>query len=78
MRRLESGLPPTETAHQEWENMEKRRKRETIDRQEREQRKILESQLPTTGVKTSALPRPNSYMPTDIRKHLQFIIHFYV
>ncbi len=28
---------------------------------------MLESQLPTTGVKTTALPRPNSYMPADIQ-----------
>jgi chromosome segregation ATPase len=66
MHRLNQGLPPTETAESEWEKIERKRAREKTDRDERVQRKMLESQLPTTGVKTTALPRPNSYMPGDI------------
>lgn len=61
-------MPPTETAESEWEKIERKRAREKQDREERIQRKILEQQLPTTGVKTTALPRPNSYMPADICK----------
>jgi hypothetical protein len=38
------------------------------------QRKMLEQQLPPTGVKTTALPRPNSYIPPDICKN-KFICH---
>jgi len=40
-----------------------RKKQEAEDRR---QRKALEAQLTPAGVKTSALPRPNSYMPPDI------------
>lgn len=69
MQRLNSGLPPTETAEMEWEKIERKRNREQGDREERMQRKMLEQQLPTTGVKTTALPRPNSYMPADICKN---------
>jgi hypothetical protein len=66
MQRLNSGLPPTETAESEWQKIERNRIRSKSERDERIQRKLLESQLPTTGVKTTALPRPNSYMPADI------------
>ena len=59
-------MPPTDTAESEWEKIERKRNREKTDRDERIQRKMLEAQLPTTGVKTTALPRPNSYMPADI------------
>lgn len=67
MQRLNQGLPPTETAEAEWQKIERNRVRKNTERDERIQRKMLESQLPTTGVKTTALPRPNSYMPADIR-----------
>jgi len=73
MQRLNTGLPPTETAEAEWDKIEKKRERSRADRQDRYQRKLLEQQLPTTGVKTTALPRPNSYMPADIRKLPRFI-----
>jgi hypothetical protein len=74
MHRLNQGLPPTENAEGEWDKIERKRARDKSERDERVQRKMLESQLPTTGVKTTALPRPNSYMPADIRKyHLIFI-----
>ena len=69
MQRLNQGLPPTETADDEWQKIERNRVRKSTERDERIQRKLLESQLPTTGVKTTALPRPNSYMPADIRKY---------
>lgn len=68
MQRLNSGMPPTETAEAEWEKIERKRARDQSDREERLQRKLLEQQLPTTGVKTTALPRPNSYMPAEICK----------
>jgi hypothetical protein len=42
MARLNSGLPPTETAESEWEKIERKRLRERSDRDERMQRKILE------------------------------------
>jgi hypothetical protein len=64
--RFEQNLPPTETAEKEWERMERNRMRQMTDAEERAQRKMLEAQLPPTGVKTTALPRPNSYMPPDI------------
>eukprot|EP00347_Sterkiella_histriomuscorum_P000313 403376359 len=67
MRRMDTGLPPTDTCEQEWEKIERNRLREQSDREERSQRKMLEQQLPPTGVKTTALPRPNSYMPSDIQ-----------
>ncbi|CDW91529.1 UNKNOWN [Stylonychia lemnae] len=67
MRRIDSGLPPTDTCDQEWEKIERNRYREQTDKEERAQRKLLEQQLPPTGVKTTALPRPNSYMPSDIQ-----------
>ena len=38
-----------------------------VDSDERTQRRMLEQQLPPNGVKTSALPRPNSYMPPEIQ-----------
>jgi hypothetical protein len=76
MARLNSGLPPTETAESEWEKIERKRLRERSDRDERMQRKILEQQLPTTGVKTTALPRPNSYMPADICKYSSSLTSF--
>ncbi len=42
MRRLESGMPPTETAEAEWEKIEKKRVRSIQEKDEREQRKLLE------------------------------------
>ena len=69
-RRLEQGLPPTDASEQEWAKLERNRAREAQDRDERAQRKMLEQQLPPAGVKTTALPRPNSYMPSEIRKGL--------
>ena len=70
-------MPPTETAEEEWQKIERNRLRKNSERDERIQRKMLESQLPTTGVKTTALPRPNSYMPADIRKFQTILSNFY-
>ena len=67
VKRMENGLPPTDTAEREWERIERNKEREMQDNDERRQRKMLEMQLPPTGVKTTALPRPNSYMPPDIK-----------
>ena len=67
VQRMEQGLPPTDNAEKEYERIERNRSRQMLDADERKQRKILESQLPPTGVKTTALPRPNSYMPADIQ-----------
>lgn len=50
-----------------WERMERTGARKQIEKEERRQRKLIESQLPVNGVKSSALPRPNSYMPPDIQ-----------
>jgi hypothetical protein len=66
-RRLENGLPPTDTCDREWDRLEKNRVRAIQESEERLQRKMLEHQLPPTGVKTTALPRPNSYMPPEIQ-----------
>jgi len=65
---MESGLPPTDTCEKEWERIERNRIRKSQDSEERMQRKLMEQQLPPNGVKTTALPRPNSYIPPDIRK----------
>ena len=67
MNNLERGLPPTEDADREWDRMERNRMRRQTESDERMQRKMLEQQLPPTGVKTTALPRPNSYMPPEIQ-----------
>ena len=67
MMRLNQGLAPTDSADAEWEKLERKRARDVQNRDERNQRKILEQQLPTIGTKTHALPRPNSYMPADIQ-----------
>eukprot|EP00352_Strombidinopsis_acuminata_P002610 CAMPEP_0176400656 /NCGR_PEP_ID=MMETSP0126-20121128/47786_1 /TAXON_ID=141414 ORGANISM="Strombidinopsis acuminatum, Strain SPMC142" /NCGR_SAMPLE_ID=MMETSP0126 /ASSEMBLY_ACC=CAM_ASM_000229 /LENGTH=95 /DNA_ID=CAMNT_0017777071 /DNA_START=2489 /DNA_END=2776 /DNA_ORIENTATION=- len=67
MTNLERGLPPTEDADREWDRMERNRVRRQSEAEERMQRKMLEQQLPPTGVKTTALPRPNSYMPPEIQ-----------
>ena len=66
---MENGLPPTDTAEKEWERIERNKIRQQQDAEERMQRKLLEQQFPPNGVKTSALPRPNSYIPPDIRKY---------
>jgi len=66
MTNLERGLPPTEDADREWDRMERNRMRRQAESEDRLQRKMLEQQLPPTGVKTTALPRPNSYMPPEI------------
>jgi hypothetical protein len=47
--------------------MQRNDMRKQSDIEERMQRKMLEQQLPPNGVKTSALPRPNSYMPPEIQ-----------
>ena len=42
MRRMDSGLPPTDTCEQEWDKIERNRYREQTDKEERAQRKLLE------------------------------------
>ena len=59
-------MPPTEDADRDWDRLERKTERRVKESDERMQRKMLEQQLPPSGVKTSALPRPNSYMPPDI------------
>lgn len=66
MRNLEQNLPPTEDAEMLWDRMTRNKARRDMDAEERRQRKLLEQQLPLNSVKSSALPRPNSYMPPDI------------
>jgi chromosome segregation ATPase len=42
MRRMDSGLPPTDTCDQEFDKQERNRQREQSDLEERTQRKLLE------------------------------------
>ena len=60
-------MPPTDDVDILWNRIERTETRKEIEKEERLQRKLIESQLPTNGVKSSALPRPNSYMPPDIQ-----------
>lgn len=64
---LNQQISPTDDADMLWERMERTGARKQIEKEERRQRKLIESQLPVNGVKSSALPRPNSYMPPDIQ-----------
>lgn len=66
MQRLQQGAPPTDDCEDEWERMEKNRDRRSKEEEVRRQRKQLEMQLPLMGVKTHAIPRPNSYMRPDL------------
>lgn len=66
VQRMENGIAPTDTADFEWEKKVRDKTRKEQDRLERLHRKQLENSLPANGVKTTALPRPNSYMPPDI------------
>ena len=66
MKNLEEGLPPTDDAEMQWDRMTRNQARKAVEAEERTQRKLLEQQLPLNSVKSSALPRPNSYMPPDI------------
>lgn len=65
-RRLEQGAPPTDDCEREWERIERNRDRRSKEEEARRQRKQLEMQLPHMGVKTTAIPRPNSYMRPDL------------
>lgn len=67
VQRMENGLPPTDTVDAEWAKKVRDSQRKEQDRVERIQRKQLEMSLPPNGVKTTAFPRPNSYMPPDIQ-----------
>lgn len=64
---LEKNLPPTDDAEILWDRMQRNNIRRQQEAEERQQRKLLEQQLPPNSVKSSALPRPNSYMPPDIQ-----------
>lgn len=63
---LEMSLPPTDDAEVLWDRQERNKARQQMEAEERQQRKLLEQQLPLNSIKSSALPRPNSYMPPDI------------
>ena len=63
---LETSLPPTDDAEVLWDRQERNKARQQMEAEERQQRKLLEQQLPLNSIKSSALPRPNSYMPPDI------------
>jgi len=63
LKNLENNEAPTEDADTQWDRMERNSTRKDLEAEERRQRKLLEQQLPINGVKSSALPRPNSYMP---------------
>lgn len=64
--RIKQGMPPTDTAEEEWQRMERNKLRQEQDRDTRKNRKMLEQQLPPNGVKTTAPPRPNSYLRPDL------------
>ena len=64
---LEKNLPPTDDTEILWDRMQRNSIRRQQEAEERQQRKLLEQQLPPNSVKSSALPRPNSYMPPDIQ-----------
>lgn len=66
IRRYENGLPPTDDSEREWDRMERNRDRAAQQEEERRQRAELEAQLPHQGVKTTAIPRPNSYLKADL------------
>ena len=51
----------------EWEKKLRDQARKESDRVDRLQRKQMEETLPPNGVKTTAFPRPNSYMPPEIQ-----------
>ncbi len=63
--KLEHNEPPTENAEQEWYRRER-------DRLRRNEEKILREQqgdgsvVPQQAVRTTAEPRPNAYLPTDL------------
>ena len=59
-------MAPTDGADAEWEKTLRDKARKDQERLDRIQKKQLENSLPPNGVKTTALPRPNSYMPPDI------------
>lgn len=67
VQRMENGMAPTDAADAEWEKKVRDQQRRQSDKVERIRRKQLEQSLPPNGVKTTALPRPNSYMPPDIQ-----------
>lgn len=67
MANLEQSMPPTDDAEILWDRLSRNQARKEIDNEERRQRKLLEQQLPLNSVKSSALPRPNSYMPPEIQ-----------
>ena len=60
--RLEAGDAPTEDAEREWERMQRRRdmREEIVYRKQEELRQV------TSDLETTAVPRPNAYMPEDI------------
>ena len=64
---MNQGMAPTDYADHEFDKIERNRERIEIDNEERRQRKLLEQQMPPTGVKTTALPRKNHYYPEDIQ-----------
>lgn len=65
-QRSKQGLPPTDSSEEEWARIQRNSLRQEQERDERRQRKILESQMPPNGVRTTALPRPNSYLKPNL------------
>ena len=77
VRRIETGAAPTDNADLEFDKIEKNKVREQMERDERKQRKDLEQQMPINGVKTTAIPRFNSYIPPDIcNKQIILFMYF--
>jgi len=65
VQRMEAQLPPTDSADAELDKKIRDQARREQEKMERIQRKQLEQSLPPNGVKTTAFPRPNSYMPPE-------------
>ena len=66
MARLEQGQPPTDSCEHDWERMQRDRMRRSQEIDLKMQRAQLEAQIPNMGIKTTAVPRPNSYMRNDL------------
>ena len=59
--RLEKGLPPNEIAEKEWKRMEAKNLQRTSETQETEDQDLF----PLAEGYTTAVPRPNAYIPKD-------------
>ena len=59
--RLEKGLPPNEIAEKEWKRLEAKNLQRTSETQETDDQDLF----PLAEGYTTAVPRPNAYIPKD-------------